>query len=335
MSRSNRGLSVGIQQQQYNPNVSPVRPMTSTSTSVRRSPASGTGQMGLPSVSPTAPPSSRSSRPNRRYSSDLTTPDYLRTPDLPQHSQPDSFEDRYVVIDPHQEIMRQLSAGNSTASHLAALQGLDDDADLNPLSETDHLASLAPERPGMLQRAMLRGEAAFREGDYRTALSAFSTAMALSYRSPEALLSLARTEFAAGQYRLGGMHIAEALQVLPELVLLDIQPQNYYDEVDLYHDHRAALEERVANEPWNFETNLLLAYHRLRADRLDEVREPLSRALALAKFQNNEDAEDAVLILWDGLQARNPGPGKLQPAELPDLFKPLDENDINKTSEAG
>ncbi len=327
MSRSNRGLSVGIQQQQYTPNVAPIRPMQNPSTSIRRAPAEGM-TTGLPSVSsPTGPPSNRSTRPSRLYSSDLAIPDYLKTPGAPQLSQPASFEDRYAYVDPQKEILRQLSAGNSTASYLAALQEMEGPEDLHNRIDKTQQTSLAPEKPGMLRRAMLRGEKAFREGDYRDALSAFSTAVSLSYRSPETLLSLARAEFAGGQYRLAGIHMMETLQMLPELTLLDIQPQHYYDDVDLYQDQRAALEERLAEEPWNLETNVLLAYHRFRAGHSKDVREPLSRALALARFQSDEDAEDAVLILWDGLQRIQQVQGQLQPAELPEQFKPFDENE--------
>ncbi|NBB95182.1 MAG: hypothetical protein GVY16_05520 [Planctomycetes bacterium] len=313
------GLSVGMQQQRYNPTTAPIGAASSSTRSIRRGPArpQGTGITNVPAPS-TGP--ARTSRSTRTYDSAVTPPAYLTDTTGAPYPAPREAGDAastYMLEDPQTILMRQLSATRSSMSYAAALAPQPADQRELPVQSDETITSLAPDKPGLPRRFMRSGEEAFRNGRYGEAASAFTGAADVTSRSPEALLSLTRARFAQKNYGRAGLNLIEALQQMPELSLIPIDPRNFYDDPATFTEHLAALQTQVDQTPWGPRLNLLLAYYRFRTGDMRKVREPLSKALAVARRDENEDMEDAALILWDGLLARSLVDGELQPAELP------------------
>jgi hypothetical protein len=327
-------LSTSIQQQQYNPRAAPVSPIGSSTSTIRRSPAgqpSGTGvtQLPGPAVGP-----ARTSRSSHTYSPTIQSPAYLQdTTGLPFPTAPANLIADYDVTDPRVTILRQLSATRSTMSHVTALTGIDSQP-TRPAAQGVEITTLAPTQPGLTRKLILAGEQFFRDGKYREAEASFASAVDISGRSTEAVLSLSRARFALRQYDLAGMNLAEALLAMPELPLTGIEPQRFYGDPDMYRQHLDSLVEMVDAAPWQPHQNLLLAYHLFRSGDDKQIREPLARALALVQPSRDEDLADAILILWDGLAANNTVQGDLTPAELPAEQKPSGLETPETSSEA-
>lgn len=310
------GLSRGLQQQNYNPAVSPTQRL---GTSVRSRRVASPSMTGAGSMSGAR--ASRSVRLRPQYAPSLPSYGRAATRVTPS-ARNATLNNLYTRTDPREIMLQQLSASNSSASHLAALASLENDAHSAETENASDQPSLAPAQPGMVRRMILKGEAAFRNGDFAKAADAFTSAASLSFRSPETLVSLARARFAIGQEQLAGMNLSEALVMFPELPQLDLAPSDFYANAEAYADHLAKLQEIADTSPWEPNTSLLLAYHAFRAGHDDRIREPLARALAVFQRDKDEDSEDAVGILWDSLVAQGIVEGELEPAVLPEKLQP-------------
>ncbi|RPI64628.1 MAG: hypothetical protein EHM48_00435 [Planctomycetaceae bacterium] len=208
------------------------------------------------------------------------------------------------------------SFGDSVRQSLSVLAAKDAEG----LSiETPPLTSLAPATPGALRDAMLRGELAFRAGNYDDALKSFLSANTLSKDSPETMLSLAQTYFAMGDksYAQAAQNLAGALTKFPSLPLVRVRPLDFFGKADDYKKALANLETYVKANPKDAGTLLLLGYMQYRGGLIDQSLDTLDTALANSPAK---ELADGISALLEGISRT----GKVILAGAPPMDKPAD-----------
>jgi len=147
------------------------------------------------------------------------------------------------------------------------------------------ITSLVPPEPAKHRETMLKGEQAFKKGEYAEALAYFETARQISNNSPESLLSLARASFAMadGSYAKPAEYLARTLEIDPELPQIHIFPKSFYGKQSDYIEQMKKLEDYVKTNPKDPQAQLVLGYIRWRQGKPDESRKALGIALADSK----------------------------------------------------
>ena len=184
------------------------------------------------------------------------------------------------------------------------------------------ITSLVPTAPGLYRTHMMRGEEAFREGDFHLAHSEFQSANHIGGKDPESLLSLAHAAYARSRfsYNEGALHMRRVLKVLPELPLVPLQPKVFFGEgpeaAERYTERIERLEERVTKSPQDANALLLLGYFRWFEGDVDRAHRALAAALAGALRKEDEDQLTGIRTFWDGMVASGKISGDLKPAKL-------------------
>lgn len=169
------------------------------------------------------------------------------------------------------------------------------------------IRTLSSEKPSLAQIAMKRGEEAFRNEEYGDAKYNFELALGLTLHSPESLLSLMNVHFATanGSYMLPSYYLQEAILKRPELLLQQVNPQDFYGRPATYIRDLGRLEEATLQNPNDADALFLLAYHRWREGKPEETRRLLARAQKAAHRSIEDDRKISRNMLNPVRQRRN------------------------------
>ncbi len=188
------------------------------------------------------------------------------------------------------------------------------------------ITSLVPKNEGLYRRYMVRGDRAFRQGNYREAYAGFQIANDLGGHDPESYVCLVHTEFAlsAYSYAKACYFLEQALRYMPELPLANIRPRGFYDNEAKYAQQLVALVDHTEKRPSDHEAILLLAYFRWFEDKRDVAgtQKLLSEALAAGLAKKDPLLIDAVETFWRGIVASGAATGELvpKPREAPEAI---------------
>lgn len=186
------------------------------------------------------------------------------------------------------------------------------------------ITSLVPKNESLYRRYMVRGDRAFRQGNYREAYVGFQIANDLGGHDPESYVCLVHTEFAlsAYSYAKACYFLEQALRYMPELPLANIRPRGFYDNEAKYAQQLVALVDHTAKRPSDHEAIFLLAYFRWFEDKRDVAgtQKLLSEALAAGLAKKDPLLIDAVETFWRGIVASGAATGELvpEPREAPE-----------------
>jgi hypothetical protein len=191
------------------------------------------------------------------------------------------------------------------------------------LGGDEPIRSFADENDDSLRgEYMTKGEKLFREGRYFKAANQFDLAMQVSPRSPETRLSLLHVGLARSfsSYVTPALHLREALKVLPELPLADLEPKAFWGDTPQaatrYLDKIVELEQHAQKRPNDVDAHLLLAYFRWFQGEHEKAAQSLREALAAAENRGDLDALEVIDIFWNGMiRSGKIPPGELEPAE--------------------
>ncbi|MCD6303442.1 MAG: hypothetical protein J7M21_00590 [Planctomycetes bacterium] len=180
------------------------------------------------------------------------------------------------------------------------------------------ITTLVPKPPSQYRDYMLKGDRAFRAGNYHTAYLNFEIANDIGDRDPESFICLAQTQFALSHYSYAKAcyFLEQALKAMPELPLANLRPRGFFGNSNMYAEHLVALEDHIRRNPGDGEALLMLAYFRWFDDVRDveATRRALARALAAGLRNNDTHLVEAVETFWDGMVASGKVHGKLKPA---------------------
>ena len=172
--------------------------------------------------------------------------------------------------------------------------------------------TLAPDQEGLYRHMMLRGEDAFKRQQYQQAVSNFKQVAMLFDASPESMLSLMHSYFATADrsYEMPAYYLQKALVKLPELLLLDIHPKNFYGQqnVTVYVRDQVRLENFIRKNPENSDAHLIHAYLLW----LEGDTKAFEKAIKTArKYTRNLKKIDALNTMWDSALITGKVKGKL------------------------
>jgi hypothetical protein len=172
------------------------------------------------------------------------------------------------------------------------------------------ITSMAPGEGGPVGDYMTKGEKAFREGDYETALREFQKANAIDGKRPEVLLSLAHASFAAAgsSYYRTSFYLRKAMKYLPELPLAPLSPKSFFASEAQYTACLVRLEDRIKRFPRDADSHLILAYFRWFDQDVAAARQALEEA---HKYGKSPEMIEAVKTFWDGMVASGKVSGEL------------------------
>lgn len=181
------------------------------------------------------------------------------------------------------------------------------------------LTSLAPRTAGAHRDAMLRGEAAFRQGNYADAAKSFEAARGVSNDSAECLLSLAQAYFAAGpkQYAQAATDLGKVLDQFSGLMQVRVRPKDFFGSPDEYNKSVAALEAYAKANPKDAGAALLLSYMQYRDGQIDKALATVEAAMAVPPAK---DMEASLAALYVGILRS----GKVLAADAPPMDKSKD-----------
>lgn len=181
------------------------------------------------------------------------------------------------------------------------------------------LTSLAPRTPGAYREAMLRGEAAFRQGKFDDAVRSFQAARGASNDSAESLLSLAQVYFAMGEkyYAQAAGNLAKVLAKFPGLMQVRVRPVDFFPNAQDYNKAVASLDAYVAANPKDSAAVLLLGYMQYRSGLVDKSLSTVEAGMATSPAK---DMEDALAALYEGILRT----GKVVAEGAPAMAKAID-----------
>lgn len=164
------------------------------------------------------------------------------------------------------------------------------------------ITTLVPSEPGTFADRLRQGEEAFRAQEYPKARDLDEVALAMAWEAPESHLSLLHVLFASGGYNQAASHLKKALEIYPELPLVDLRLRRFYDkpeELDAQTQRLAqAAQESDESNLW-----LVLAYVEYFDGHSDAAQETLRHALARATLLKDPDGVEAAQRFLDGIAA--------------------------------
>lgn len=171
------------------------------------------------------------------------------------------------------------------------------------------ITTLVPSEPGPFADRLGQGEEAFRKGDYPVSRDLYEVALALAWDAPESHLSLLHVFFASGGYNQAASHLKKALEVYPELPLVDLRLRQFYDKPEELDAQTQRLAETAQDAD---QTNLwlVLAYVQYFDGHGDKAQETLQRALARATLLKDTDGAEAAQRFLDGIAASGKFPSQ-------------------------
>lgn len=129
---------------------------------------------------------------------------------------------------------------------------------------------------------MSRGLAAFRAGQYRTAVKYFKLASDTNRGNPAAMIYAAHALFAIGRYQESASFLRKAFTLEPRIALLTYDLREDYPQQAAFEEQVRALNNAVASSPRDLDRLTVLGYVHNYSDRPDRAFEVLTRARALA-----------------------------------------------------
>jgi len=186
------------------------------------------------------------------------------------------------------------------------------------------ITSLVPKNESLYRKYMVRGDRAFRQGNYRNAYANFQIANDLGGHDSESYVCLVHTEFAlsACSYAKACYFLEQALRYMPELPLANLRPRGFYDSEAKYAQQLIALVDHTEKHPSDHEAILLLAYFRWFEGKRNVAgaKKLLAKALAAGLEKKDPLLIDAVETFWRGIVASGAATGELapEPREAPE-----------------
>ena len=180
----------------------------------------------------------------------------------------------------------------------------------------DTVTTLVPENPGVYQDKMLAAEIAFRNQEFRDAVLLYGMSLDLSSGSPESLLGMMHTHFAASTdtYALAALYLKNTLECFPELPLVNIDLKAFYADPIQYRRDLSRLEKYVENNPENADAQLVLGYFLWRNGEINDSKKALNMAV---EYSGQKELDEAIDTLWSGMVASGKVSGKLQGKNVP------------------
>ena len=177
------------------------------------------------------------------------------------------------------------------------------------------ITTLVPQRESIYRTYMLRGDKAFRQGNYREAYANFQIANDLGDKDPESFICMLHSEFAlsAVSYAKASYFLEQTLRYMPELPLANLRPRGFYESQAKYAEQLVGLQEHVRKNPADHEAMFILAYFRwFEQDRdVEGTKDLLSKALAAAERKKAPLMIDAISTFWKGMVASGAVSGEL------------------------
>ncbi len=177
---------------------------------------------------------------------------------------------------------------------------------------------------------MQEAEDAFKSGEFRLAISLYNMSADFSNNSPEPLLGLMFSYFAASDegYGLTCLYLKKTLECFPELPLVNIDMQRFYLDPVQYRRDLGQLEKYANKNPKDSVAQFVLGYFLWREDEPKKSRKALATAL---KYSNDKTLNEAIDTLWCGMVASGKVSGTLQSKKPDKSDKPKAPKD--KTGE--
>jgi hypothetical protein len=169
--------------------------------------------------------------------------------------------------------------------------------------DTSHVTTLVPKNGGEFSELIRRGETAFKAEQYQEALNYFKLARRIAPRSPEVLLSLFHTSFAASSglsYSLPAYYLQFALKYFPELPLVDVKPKYFYAREGDFVRDQVRLEKYIDEQYRDPQALFIMGYICWRNDDVEQACKNLQSAYDLTQ---DSELREAISILWDGMMA--------------------------------
>lgn len=177
--------------------------------------------------------------------------------------------------------------------------------------QDESITTLVPVNPGVYRDKMQAAEAAFRNRQFREAISLYDMAGGLSSNSPESLLGRMHAYFAASTnaYALPALYLKNTLECFPELPLVNINLKAFYSDPIQYRRDLTALERYVKNNPKDADAQLVLGYFLWREGEIDNSKKALNMAV---EYSKQPELNEAIDTLWSGMVASGKVSGKLE-----------------------
>ncbi len=290
---------------------------TNNATGMFRSYSYGLGSLQAPGLGPSSNVlrSSIESPANwtmRSFSGGLPSPTGPILPDLPKAG-PSAYQSAFKpltfgegsALQGRTYGTRVPSAMNAAQDYLATL------AKTAPTQGAPTpITSMSGGEGGPVGDYLAKGEKAFREGDYETALRDFQKANDIDGKKPEVLLSLAHVYFAipGSSYYRTSFYLRKAMKYLPELPLAPLAPKSFFASEAQYASCLARLEDRVKRFPRDADSYLVLAYFRWFDQDVAAARQAIEEA---HKYGKSSEVAEAAKTFWDGMVASGKVSGQL------------------------
>jgi Flp pilus assembly protein TadD len=129
--------------------------------------------------------------------------------------------------------------------------------------------------------AMARGHAAFRSGDYATALRDFLLAATLNQGDPTSRICAAHARVAAGDYEPAARLLRRAFELQPKIMYLPLDVRTAYGDLGDFQKHRRALRHAAGAEPEHGDLWFVLGYMYFFSDDLTKAARTLAHAAEL------------------------------------------------------
>lgn len=179
----------------------------------------------------------------------------------------------------------------------------DEDEKAGIAQDSSRITTLVPRNGGEFSELIKRGEDAFKQELYQEALSLFKLARRISPRSPEVLLSLFHTSFAASSglsYSLPAYYLQQSLQYFPELPLVDVHPKYFYAREGDFTRDQVRLENYIEDQPRDPQALFLMGYIKWRNGDTAAACKNLQAAYDMSQ---DSELKEAISIMWDGMVA--------------------------------
>lgn len=145
-----------------------------------------------------------------------------------------------------------------------------------------------------------RGLAAFRSGQYRTAVKYFKLSSELNQGDPAAMIYSAHALFAIGRYREGTAFLRKAFALEPRIAMLTYDMRDDYPDKAEFDRQVRALYNAITASPYDMDRLVMLGYVYNYSDRVDLAFKVLTRARAI------DPRDNLVKLLYESTNPPDP-----------------------------
>jgi len=213
--------------------------------------------------------------------------------------------------------------GTALAGTFLAPQDIRPNAQLT--AEGPPITSFVPTEPSPYQAFMAEGERLFRAGDFGPAFAQFRLANYYASDDAASLLSMCHAMVAQSNFSSAGFYLRSALRFLPELPLVRLQPKALFGEEEAYRKVMDGLREYVADNGYDPDGYLLLAYFAWFGDNASGAVTALEQAeTSIKNVKDKAAVTETIDIFRRGMTAsgRLQTDAATQPAAAKDEDKP-------------